>query len=1162
MKIRALKVDGFGVWSELTLDELAGEMNVFCGPNEAGKTTLLQFVRAVLYGFSPERMRYLPPVHGGRPGGVVEIESEQGSFQVSRHADHTDPSGRAPAVLTASDGSRQPEPILKEILCGVDEKVFKNVFAFGLQEIQQLGSLGDTEAAKLLFSLSTGLDRVSLIDVMRELEVSRLRLLGEDGKSGRIVQLLADRDRVEREIEELGSLTADYSRLAAQRSNLDMEIGRLEEEKLRLQHETHCLEIAAAVRPRWAARAELETRLAGMQKCGPMPNDAVSRLQRIDSALEKRGAKISRISRRRRRLREEIAGIKINEELCRRSPQIEALREQENWLGTLENRCAELELDGEKIQQDLAAERENLGLPGDAFDFWYSLGYNPVYAADAAGRILPAFERRKLDGLRGQINSLGRRREELDEAKKAVAAAEETALDAQAKLEAELAPRGQTELAAAVEAAGEQVAQLHRRLQLDERYEQMARYRGELEAQTKNLLGLQVLPAWTLVGLGAVLVVGAILLVGGIFMSSSLTGGFGWLLSTIGLLGLIGGVAAKYFIERSNSMQLEASQKQLHMLGLQLEEAAQERNRLDERLPGKGGTPAERLAKAQSELAALEQLMPLDAQRQAALKEAEAAGQRAARAEEALSQARRRWRETLQAAGLPENLTPRQARLIQSRRGLLEELAARRRRAEEELKQRRDELQGISRRIEQMAADVGVASDGEPPARLLAKMLERLKQEQASAARRQTLRELAVRLLRLRTKQEQAMRRLKRRRRELFQQVGAVDEADFRRLAGLRASVESLEKNLAAARAEIAASLGDHCSESEIAAIVDNYDGESLEIRRQRGTKRLAEIAARLGEQFERRGRLAEKMNVAAADRRPAEKQLELATVKQRLKEAVRRWRVLALTVRVLHDIRLAYERDRQPAALQEASQYLRRLTRGRYTRVWTPLGEDVLKVDDAEQNSLPCEVLSRGTREQLFLSLRLALVTSYSRRGAKLPLVLDDVLVNFDTPRAKAAAAVLADFARAGHQLLVFTCHDHILKLFRSLDVRVSRLPGHTGRTEEAIDEDAEEDIPPREERVPAPPIDERPLATHRVKTPKKSKRKEKKKKQIPVAEEEPEEKIDFDESAVEDAETDDEFQWAEVWSDAEDDESEEFENAELDEESGENEGDVNDAA
>ncbi len=57
----------------LRLDPLGEQLTVFYGPNEAGKTTLLQFIRSVLYGFSAERRRYLPPVHGGQPGGSLWV---------------------------------------------------------------------------------------------------------------------------------------------------------------------------------------------------------------------------------------------------------------------------------------------------------------------------------------------------------------------------------------------------------------------------------------------------------------------------------------------------------------------------------------------------------------------------------------------------------------------------------------------------------------------------------------------------------------------------------------------------------------------------------------------------------------------------------------------------------------------------------------------------------------------------------------------------------------------------------------------------------------------------------------------------------------------------------------------------------------------------------
>ncbi len=78
-------------------------------------------------------------------------------------------------------------------------------------------------------------------------------------------------------------------------------------------------------------------------------------------------------------------------------------------------------------------------------------------------------------------------------------------------------------------------------------------------------------------------------------------------------------------------------------------------------------------------------------------------------------------------------------------------------------------------------------------------------------------------------------------------------------------------------------------------------------------------------------------------------------------------------------------------------------------------------------------------------MALRLALVGFYARRGTAMPLVLDDVLVNFDDGRSGRAAEVLRDFGAAGHQLLVFTCHERLADVFASLGAPVRRLPRNT---------------------------------------------------------------------------------------------------------------------
>jgi uncharacterized protein YhaN len=96
------------------------------------------------------------------------------------------------------------------------------------------------------------------------------------------------------------------------------------------------------------------------------------------------------------------------------------------------------------------------------------------------------------------------------------------------------------------------------------------------------------------------------------------------------------------------------------------------------------------------------------------------------------------------------------------------------------------------------------------------------------------------------------------------------------------------------------------------------------------------------------------------------------------------------------------------------------------------------MRVERDDGVSLEPEALSTGTREQLYLAIRLAYVEHYGRRAEPLPIVLDDVLVNFDPSRTAATLEALASFA-ARTQVLLFTCHDHLADLARTRGVDVS---------------------------------------------------------------------------------------------------------------------------
>ena len=203
---------------------------------------------------------------------------------------------------------------------------------------------------------------------------------------------------------------------------------------------------------------------------------------------------------------------------------------------------------------------------------------------------------------------------------------------------------------------------------------------------------------------------------------------------------------------------------------------------------------------------------------------------------------------------------------------------------------------------------------------------------------------------------------------------------------------------------------------------------------------------------------------------------LELNSVNAQISKLQKDWQVLASSTQLLEIIRESYESKRQPETLKDASNYLERLTEGKYKRIWTKLIGEELLVDNRDDETIPVDKLSRGTREAVYLSLRLALVGAYSRRGATIPMILDDVLVNFDGQRALAAAEVLYDFSRNGHQILMFTCHEHMRDMFHSLGADVRILPQHLDVVEHGAKPESYESFRPVEYEPIGQPIQQEP--------------------------------------------------------------------------------------
>lgn len=150
------------------------------------------------------------------------------------------------------------------------------------------------------------------------------------------------------------------------------------------------------------------------------------------------------------------------------------------------------------------------------------------------------------------------------------------------------------------------------------------------------------------------------------------------------------------------------------------------------------------------------------------------------------------------------------------------------------------------------------------------------------------------------------------------------------------------------------------------------------------------------------------------------------------LRELAEQYAVTALAAELIGRTRRIYEQEKQPQVLLLASAYFEHLTEGEYRRVVMTLGHKVLKAEHRDSGLIESGLLSRGTAEQLYLALRLALAETMTRQ-APLPLLFDDLFVNFDEHRLHAALTLLGKLSDT-RQVVMMTCHRHVAEAVTAL--------------------------------------------------------------------------------------------------------------------------------
>ena len=1124
MKIQSIHINRFGSWRDIRFRRLSPRIQVFYGPNEAGKTTFLQFLRAIFYGLE-DRISYAPapnpdqPDEAAKPFGgelFVSIEAEEGRparrLKIKRQGilerigDSYDVAEKI--EVTDNLGNVYNPDLLSELLGGMDQDLFNHIFAMNLQDLRKISVLNKSEAAQVLYQLSSQPPSRSLLelegDFLRQRQLLEGNLSVEEAsrlESPSSPQLQAPPQSLaalirQRQIQEARQNDAfrerqETDQLRSQIERRQAELRNLEDQIRQSREYRELIDAACKAYPVWE-QIQQYRKGGDVSSADPaaylLSPDKLKQLDDLESQRNK-------LNQRRHKQREEC--LKLKDQAKENEPdganwtllgaQIRVLTDQGDWYKKILRRQAE-------IQQELEnAQRQQIKLDQTAQEDVAISGTPFVQANQDEADPLAQYPRLSdewINRLKQFAQAVRQAQQNLKLAVEANKKIVNRAQGFQNQLGEHTSEFGNLTVDQITQRIKNRLSLLRDKKQLliNEKdlirgNEQSTRQLGELNYGDPVPQPIKKTIRWT-TWICLVVMLFWILCLTGLISKDGGTGLVIYSAAVISVIVLVGAIVTREMYKKAAEDKILSQKQQWKSIQNQMDNIRKQRDKIEQELRenelpfedpsaqwGEADDEAANVKAAiealQKKLLSLENVSVLDRQYQMTRSELENGEADVQAARKEYKKAHSLWKHALEKARLPEDWTPENVKKLQIyqkqahfqnqlQNQLQEQLKAKQARIqaeiqavspqqkrflEEELNNKRQEIESFRERVDKLASQIGFQlEDNDDPLGFLQVLDSEIAQK--AQQRTQTLNaRKAYRTARAALDKIQNQYTVVKQKIEfLLQQLGVQNRDELmtrleqnRQLAQRRSSVETLQKRLDTI---LGAFAGNRQLESLLADSPQiDFITRKIEVQNQQINEQTQRLD-QLRNQIQSDNQTLRDLEVRLASGSGQDRSLD--QIDKAIEESTRRWQTLAVAQLLIHKLRRTFEKERQPQTLEEASRYFRSMTRGRYTRIWAPSQEPYLMVDRKDGKTFDVAQLSSGTTEQLYLSLRLALTAYYSRRGVKLPMILDDVLVNFDNRRAAATAKALKSFVRKEDvQIILFTCHEHIRNIFVNRGVK-----------------------------------------------------------------------------------------------------------------------------
>ncbi|WP_438349790.1 AAA family ATPase [Paenibacillus sp. FA6] len=1046
MRIERLQIRGFGRLKEQDITINPGT-TVFIGPNEAGKSTIQQFVRAMLFGI-PSRTypteRY-EPLAGGVHGGILTaIDAEGKRWTISRFATTGDGgSGSANRTeklsIVRSDEYGQVQEVTqqeleRELLGGLSREMFNQLFAISLSELQEIRSLQSDEMSSYLFHAGIG-GGSEIIQAERKLTQDMEKLYKPKGRVQDISKVLQTMEQLEKEISVSRSFLKRYNDNATTQMET-VELLARQEQARHISIERHLLlRKAQEIRPMWLNWMEATLQESTLPEVPIYPEGGVRRWESLQVEADTAYLRQTQLLRSQSELQAQLDQLPYDMKLEEQGALIERLSTRRDSYDARKRDLLEVRAEASALDMRvtrIVRQIDSRWTKTELQNFSTSVGERESVRRYSVG--FSSYDRR-IESLAAETQQLRQQMDTTEVGYRRSQQAYKEELDAGNSRFAMLVPRSPQEKTALWNELQESLDRWREnrmvRLASMGQAESDRDIRQRLKIMTRGFLwGSSILTlivpllVWSMgfvmpaiITASILLLVDAVLLWNGILKSPPQRGKradsrlvederqdievitklmYSLITNPFKSIGSEG-----YERHPINAAEIETGVRELRKLMDQWLSWQQKIDKLMIELKAY----QDRMSTLRHELSRVEEGISKE--------------------EGTFEELEKQWEGWLRQRDLNLQLSPEAVldMYVLAEQGL----------------ENIDQLNKINRKVDQLDKDcldyetewLGLLPEGVDPVELSpGAWIELKKKEWDEYQERVRKREMLI--SRLETSEEELkllsdeLQRVSSLKEDLITQGEADSGEDFLRRGGIYKHRLELKGSILQWEISMFSGSDDQRREA-ILNVLNTHDETGLELACQHHEMELNEVEASWNELQQKHGRLLQERD-----------QLELLCLhdtaiqkleeqKASLKELTTDYAVMSICSELISRTRRIYEEEKQPEVLKMASTYFARLTKGSYSRIVMKMGGKELLAEHRDQGLIDSAKLSRGTAEQMYLAMRLALAGTMKSK-VSIPLVFDDILVNFDQERMVAALSLLHEISPT-RQIIMMTCHPYIVQ-------------------------------------------------------------------------------------------------------------------------------------